>query len=79
MEIGRCPLCYIRPNRSVLDHLQRDHRRSDDEARALLARAKEETLGWDPEAKKKRLSFRRGPARKPSGDSGGSGFQGPVA
>jgi hypothetical protein len=76
MEIGRCPLCYIRPNCSVLDHLQQDHRRNDDEARALLARAREETLGWDPEAKKKRLSFRRGPARKTFGRPRRIGFSG---
>lgn len=53
-ELKRCPLCYVRLERSVIDHLQRDHRRSYDDARALLERVVEGTLGWDPEVKKKK-------------------------
>jgi len=50
----RCPLCNIQPANGVIEHLEHDHRRTDDEARALLERSMEGTLGWDPETRKRK-------------------------
>lgn len=56
-EPKRCPLCNVRLESGVINHLQRDHRRTYDDARALLERSVEGTLGWDPEVKKRKASF----------------------
>jgi hypothetical protein len=37
----------------IFEHLKREHRRTEAEARALLERDAEGTLGWDPEIKKR--------------------------
>ena len=42
----------------LLDHLQLDHRRTEIEARALVLRSVEGTLGWDPETKKNRAALK---------------------
>ncbi len=55
-EPKRCPLCSVRLERGVIDHLQHDHRRSYDDARALVERAVEGALGWDPEVKKNKVN-----------------------
>jgi hypothetical protein len=39
--------------------MQLDHRRTEVEARALMVRSVEETLGWDPETKKKRAGLKQ--------------------
>lgn len=66
MERKRCPLCYVRLERGVINHPQRDHHRTYDEARALLERSVEGTLGWDPEVKKRKACFPANPLKKPS-------------
>ncbi len=53
----RCPLCSGTVKDSMIKHLTSDHRRTEVEARALLQRSVEGTLGWDPEAKKRKESF----------------------
>jgi len=65
MQRKRCPLCYVKLDSGVMDHLQRDHRRTDAEARELLERSVEGTLGWDPEVKKKKACLQAGPLGKP--------------
>ena len=52
--IEKCPLCFARVGR-VIEHLRSDHRRTMVEARELLQRSLEGTLGWDPVAKKEKL------------------------
>ena len=47
METLRCPLCYISVECGVIDHLRRDHRRTEFEARTLVERSKEGILGWN--------------------------------
>jgi hypothetical protein len=56
--VERCPLCSARIDRNVLEHLQHDHGRTEGEARALVVRSVEGTLGWDPETKKKKASLK---------------------
>ena len=51
--IDKCPLCSARVG-PVVEHLQSDHRRTMIEARELLQRSLEGTLGWDPVAKKEK-------------------------
>ena len=53
METRQCPLCWIRPESGVVEHLRRDHRRSEVEARALLERTNEGSLGWNVEGRKR--------------------------
>ena len=65
MQQKRCPLCYVKLDSGVIVHLQRDHRRTDAEARELLQRSVESTLGWDPEIKKKKACFPANPLGKP--------------
>jgi hypothetical protein len=57
-EVERCPLCRARTNRGVIDHLKVDHRRTDIEAREIMARNAKGTFGWDPEMKKKKAALR---------------------
>jgi hypothetical protein len=54
METQRCPLCYIRAEYGVIDHLRRDHRRSEIEARTLVERSREGSLGWNAESWRER-------------------------
>jgi len=54
METQRCPLCQIRAEQGVLEHLRRDHRRTEAEARALMERYRDGTLGWNAEGGKGR-------------------------
>ncbi len=49
METRRCPLCWARAEYGVVEHLRRDHRRSEIEARVLLERTNEGSLGWNEE------------------------------
>jgi hypothetical protein len=51
-EANRCPLCSSITRRGVIEHLTSEHRRTEAEARALMEREMEGTLGWDPEIKK---------------------------
>jgi len=44
METLRCPLCYISVECGVIDHLRRDHRRTEFEARALVERRRGKSL-----------------------------------
>jgi len=53
-EQKRCPLCSAIAAVEVIEHLKREHRRTEAEARVLLERAMEGTLGWDPEIKKRK-------------------------
>jgi hypothetical protein len=53
MEVRRCPLCWVRPESGVIEHLRWDHRRSEVEARKLLERTNEGGLGWNAEGRKK--------------------------
>jgi hypothetical protein len=62
METRRCPLCWISPECGVIEHLRRDHRRSEVEARALMERYKDGTLGWNAESRKGRQRQSPGPA-----------------
>jgi len=55
METLRCPLCYISVEYGVIDHLGRDHRRTEFEARALVERSKEGSLGWNAEGRRGRV------------------------
>jgi hypothetical protein len=52
----------VRIDRSVLDHLQLDHRRTEVEVGALIVRGVEETLGWDLETKKKKAGLKQLPS-----------------
>ncbi|MGO9603703.1 MAG: hypothetical protein ACLQAT_09955 [Candidatus Binataceae bacterium] len=52
--MNRCPLCSAITNLGVIQHLTKEHRRTEAEARALLERQMEGTLGWDPETKKRK-------------------------
>ena len=54
-EPNRCPLCHSGSVSSVIEHLTSVHRRTEAEARALMEREMEGTLGWDPEVKKRNL------------------------
>ena len=56
-EARSCPLCSGAVTRSLIQHLITDHRRTEPEASALLYRSIEGTLGWDPEARKRKASF----------------------
>ena len=51
-EFDRCPLCFERLERDVIDHLQIEHRRTEAEARAIVVRSLEDTLARDPETKR---------------------------
>jgi hypothetical protein len=53
-ERNRCPLCSSIKKLGVFEHLRSEHRRTEAEARALLERQMEGTLGWDPEVKKRK-------------------------
>jgi len=53
MVIRRCPLCWIKPETGVVEHLRSDHHRSEIEACTLLERAYRETLGSNAEGRKK--------------------------
>lgn len=53
METGRCPLCWARALYGVIEHLRRDHHRSEIEARTLLERSSQGSLGWNAEDRKK--------------------------
>ena len=64
METRQCPLCWIRPESGVVEHLRRDHRRSEVEARALLERTNEGSLGWNAEGRKRRAYLPLGPAKR---------------
>jgi hypothetical protein len=55
VQIRLCPLCGIRPESGVIEHLRREHRRSDVEACALLERQYHGSLGCDAEGRKKRI------------------------
>lgn len=50
----RCPLCSATVACGVIEHLKSDHRRTETEARALMERVIEGTLGWDPQVKKQK-------------------------
>jgi len=54
-EPNRCPLCHSSSASSVIRHLTSVHRRTEAEARELMEREMEGTLGWDPEVKKRNL------------------------
>ncbi len=54
MDAQRCPLCQIRAEQGVLEHLRRDHRRTEAEARVLMERYRLGTLGWNAEGRKER-------------------------
>ncbi|GEM_PF-3359146 len=54
----RCPLCFAHVQRGALEHLQLEHRRTAAEARALLERSAEGTLGWDPITKKQKAALK---------------------
>ncbi len=57
-DARRCPLCSGTViTCSLIQHLINEHRRTEPEARIVLHRSVEGTLGWDPEAKKKSASF----------------------
>ena len=45
MHKERCPLCYACTRYGVIEHLERDHRRSYADACVLVERSKEGTLG----------------------------------
>jgi hypothetical protein len=53
METRRCPLCWIRPECGVIEHLRRDHRRSEVEAHTLLERSNQGSLGCNAEGRRK--------------------------
>jgi len=57
-SICTCPLCWASIERNILHHLQLDHLRTEAEARLLLERSAEGTLGWDPETKKNRAALK---------------------
>jgi hypothetical protein len=57
-SIDTCPLCSATNERSILHHPRLDHRRTEAEARLLLERSAEGTLGWDPETKKNRAALK---------------------
>lgn len=65
MEPQRCPLCQIRAEQGVLEHLRRDHRRTEAETRVLMERYRDETLGWNAEGRMGR-SRRSQPPMAPS-------------
>jgi hypothetical protein len=64
MENRGCPLCWIKPECAVIEHLRRDHRRTEVEARKLLERANEGSLGWNAEGRKRRTSLPLGPEKR---------------
>jgi len=53
METGRCPLCWATALYGVIEHLRRDHRRSEIEPRTLLERSNQGSLGWNAQGRKK--------------------------
>jgi hypothetical protein len=65
METLRCPLCYISVEYGVIDHLGRDHRWTEFEARALVERSKEGSLGWNAEGRRVRPRPSLTPAKVP--------------
>jgi hypothetical protein len=50
-----CPLCSATTGSNIIEHLKTEHRRTEAEARALMEREMEGTLGWDPEIRKRKL------------------------
>ncbi len=56
-EANRCPLCCARTKHGVIKHLKVDHQRTEIDAREIMARSAEGTLGWDPEIRKKRAAL----------------------
>ena len=50
-----CPLCSANAGIEIIEHLKREHRRTEAEAHAVMEREMEGTLGWDPEIKKRKL------------------------
>ena len=50
-----CPLCSAAAEIEIIEHLKREHRRTEAEAHAVMEREMEGTLGWDPELKKRKL------------------------
>ena len=64
METRRCPLCWVRAEYGVIEHLRRDHRRSEVEARALLERINEGSLGWNAEGRKRGVCLPVGPQKR---------------
>jgi hypothetical protein len=53
-EQKRCPLCSAIAAVEMIEHLKKEHRRTEAEARTLIERELEGTLGWDPEVKKRK-------------------------
>jgi len=53
-EQRRCPLCSAIAAVEIIEHLKREHRRTEAEARVLIERQIEGTLGWDPAIKKRK-------------------------
>ncbi len=47
METRRCPLCWVKAEYGVIEHLRRDHLRSEVEALVLLERTDEGSPGWN--------------------------------
>jgi hypothetical protein len=64
METRQCPLCWVRAECGIIEHLRRDHRRSEVEARALLERTNEGSLGWNAEGRKRGVCLPVGPAKR---------------
>ena len=64
MEVRRCPLCWVRPESGVIEHLRRDHRRSEIEARTLLEGTNEVGLGWNAKGRKKGTCLPGVPAKR---------------
>src|SRR5260370_21873858 len=58
VDILRCPLCWALTRRGAIEHLKAAHRRTEIEAREIMERTAEGTLGWDPETRKKRAALR---------------------
>jgi hypothetical protein len=55
MYTERCSLCYAFTRNGAIEHLERDHRRTNAEACVLVERSKEGTLGWNAQNSRQKV------------------------
>jgi hypothetical protein len=64
MQIRLCPLCGIRPESGVIEHLRREHRRTEIEACSLLERHYHGSIGRNAEGRNKGIGVPLAPVKR---------------
>jgi hypothetical protein len=64
VQIRRCPLCWIRPESGIIEHLRQEHRRSEIEACTLLERHYYGSIGRNAEGLKKEIGVPLAPVKR---------------